>query len=196
MKNAGLDTFAAFNDFYDGLIDAIRRLGLVRSDFGSLLDVDFDDFFVQPGPFLDGVGVISDLPPMPFTLDGIWASVRPAVDVAVDSVALASVNTGLRARQWAQLLEMSLAALDVTPADYNPPRYVGGDGQPTSVEAEVAAQDAMADVFVARTATALDSFDSYNQYVDSSSGGNASQGNASLVLENLPSFDFSFNLKV
>ena len=171
--------------------------GLRTTDFGSWFNVDWDVANVYPGELLDGVGIVFDMPPMPFTLDGIWDAVRPAVDLAISNVNLASFNTSLRALQWAQALETSLAALDVAPDDYNPPRYVGGNGEPTSVEAEVAAHDAMADTFVARTATSLDAFDSYNQYVDSSSSStNVSQGNASIVLGGLPSFDFSFNLKV
>lgn len=188
-------TFDAFTAFYQGLLDAIQRLSLNRGDFGGLLDVDFNNFLVPPGDFLDGVGIVYGLPALP-TLDNMWAAVRPAVDMAVGNITLASVNTTLRALQWAQALEASLAVMDVTPADYDPPRYVGGDGGASSVEAEVAAHDAMADTFVARTATSLDSFDSYSQYVGSNAGSNVSQANTSLGLDNLPSFDFSFNLKV
>lgn len=184
-----------FRRFYDGFADVIRDAGLRTTDFGPWFNVNWNIANVYPGELLDGVGIVFDMPPLPFTLDGIWDAVRPAVDLAISNVNLASLNTSLRALQWAQALEASLAALDVTPNDYNPPRYVGGNGEPTSVEAEVATHDAMADTFVARTATSLDAFDSYNQYVDSSST-NVSQGNASLVLGGLPSFDFSFNLKV
>lgn len=186
-----------FRNFYDGFVDVIREAGLSTSDFGGWFNVNWDVANVYPGELLDGVGIVFDMPPMPFTLDGIWTAVRPAVDLAISNVNLASFNTTLRALQWAQALEASLAALDVAPDDYDPPRYVGGNGEPMSVEAEVAAHEAMANTFVAHTATSLDAFDSYNQYVDSSSAGaNVSQGNASLILGGLPSFDFSFNLKV
>ena len=189
---------AQFIDFRDRIVAGLRELNVSPDDkvFGGLFNVDWDGALVYPGELLDPVGIITDLPPLP-TLDGIWAAVRPVVDLAARRIDLASLDTSLRALQWAQALEAGLAALDVAPDDYDPPRYLGGDGAPMSVEAEVAAHDAMADTFVARTATSLDAFDSYNQYVDSGggAGGNASQGNASFVLEGLPSFDFSFNLK-
>lgn len=197
MAAASAATFDAFRDFYNGLLDAIARLGLTRADFGGLLDVSMDNFLVPPGPFFDGEGVIKDLPCCLPTLDGIWSAVLPAVDMAAGNITLASLDTSLRALHWARALEMSLAELDVAPADYSPPRYIGADGEPSSMEAEVEAHDVMADTFVARTATSLDSFDSYNQYVDSGAGSNASQAaNTSLLLDNLPSFDFSFNFKV
>lgn len=197
MAASSAATFDAFRSFYNGLLNAIAELGLTRQDFGGLLDVDFNNFLVRPGPFFDGEGVIKNLPCCLPSLHGIWSAVLPAVDLAVGNITLASVETSLRALQWAQALEMSLAELDVAPADYNPPRYLGADGEPISVEAEVAAHDGMADTFVARTATSLDSFDSYNQYVDSGRKSNASQAaNTTLLLDNLPSFDFSFNFKV
>jgi hypothetical protein len=196
VATASERTFTTFKNFYNGIRDALAEVNLNPGDFGPLLNVNFNDYFVPPGPFLDGVGIVIDLPPLPASLDSIWAAVRPSVDLAVGNIALASFNTSLRALQWAQALEASLAALDVTPADYNPPRYLGSDGDVSSVEAEVAAHDAMADTFVARTATSLDSFDSYNQYVDSGGGGNVSQANTSSLLNNFPTFDFSFNLKV
>ena len=189
--------YSGFVSFYNDVRDGIQRAGLSTKDFGNAFkDVDFDVMFVNPGELLDGMGILTDVPPVP-TLDGVWTAVRPAVDLFLQNLTMASLETNLRAVQWALALESSLTSWNVTPDDYRPPLFMGSDGIPTSVEAAVAAHDSLADAFVARTATSLETFDSYNDYVGSLTAGatNVSRSNVTTLMDNLPRFDFNFKLK-
>ena len=186
--------YAAFSKFYEDVVDGIQKAGLSTSDFGNTFSIDWADFFVNPGELLDGVGIVTGVPPVP-TLDAVWTGVVPALDLFVRNLTLASLQTNLRALKWAVALETSLQAWDVLPDDYNPPAYVGSDGTATSVQAEAEAHNALADSFVARTATSLDAFDSYNDYVGSQAPTNVSRTNVTTLVDRLPRFDFSFNLK-
>jgi len=188
--------YSAFVKFYNDVRDGIRKAGLSTSDFGNTFNVNFDMMFVNPGQFLDGMGILTDVPPVP-TLDGVWTAVRPAVDLFLQNLTMASLETNLRAVQWALALESSLTSWNVTPDDYRPPLFMGSDGIATSVQDAAAAHESLADAFVARTATTLETFDSYNDYVGSLTAGatNVSRSNVTTLVDNLPRFDFSFNLK-
>lgn len=187
--------YSGFVSFYNDVRDGINKAGLSTRDFG-FNKVNFDIMFVSPGELLDGMGILIDVPPVP-TLDGVWTAVRPAVDLFIQNLTMASLETNLRAMQWALALESSLTNWNVTPDDYRPPLFMGSDGIVTSVHDAAAAHDSLADAFVARTATSLETFDSYNDYVGSLTTGatNVSRSNVTTLMDNLPRFDFSFNLK-
>ena len=188
--------YSAFVSFYNDIRDGIRKAGLSTSDFGGTFNVDFDMMFVNPGQLLDGKGILTDVPPVP-TLDGVWTAVRPAMDLFIQNLTVASLETNLRAVQWALALESSLTSWNVAPDDYNPPPFLGSDGIAITAKDAAAAHDSLADAFVARTATSLETFDSYNDYVGSLVTGatNLSRSNATILTDNLPRFDFSFKLK-
>lgn len=187
--------FTAFLKFYNDVRDGIRSIGLSTSDFGNIFDVNFDIMMVDPGQFLDGIGILSDIPALP-TLEEISSALQQAWDGYIKNLTGASIETSLRAAQWATALEASFESWDVTPDDYSPPSYTSANGSVVSIGAVAGTYDSLADAFVARTATSLETFDSYNNYIESLTGNDSfSSNDVTSSMDNLPRFDFSFILK-
>lgn len=196
VRDRSESAYSSFVSFYNDVRNGIRKAGLSTSDFGDTFNVDLDLMFVNPGELLDGKGILTDVPPVP-SLDEVWTAVRPVVDFFIQNLTMASLETNLRAMEWALALESAFTNWNLMPDDYNPPSFLGSDGVAISAKDAAAVHDSLADAFVARTATSLETFDSYNDYVGSLTTGatNLSQSNVTVLIDNLPRFDFSFNLK-
>jgi hypothetical protein len=148
--------------FYWGVKNAIpdwvERMG--NSDWW---DIDVEDIIPRGVAFPGSTPTFTELP----TLDDVWDSVSVSLDLFSTQLDSAEAKAVQLAKDLGNEfeLDMILKLPNVNPADYNPPRYKesGSEMLASSLDEEEARHAEKSQVFMERTAVALDAFSELSQ---------------------------------
>jgi len=147
-------------EFYEGVKEAVASASIDTSGWGDWYNIDLSDVVPVDVTF---PGALPTFPPVA-SLDSVWASVDEAFKEFQLNLTDASLATNRLAEEWRQEINEQLAQLpDPTPADYDPPQYVGGDGV-KNITSEQKRHKSKTDRFLEKSAVALDAFAELSQF--------------------------------
>jgi len=124
-------------------------------------DIEVEDIIPLGVAFPGSTPTFTDLP----TLDDVWDSVSISMDFFHTQLDSAEAKAMQLAKELGNDLEENIIfnLPNVTPADYNPPSYKGWNDEMSNLDEEKIRHAQQSQVFMERTAVALDAFSELSQ---------------------------------